>query len=118
MLAFAFERPAHGGKGFGERKNFGGDQQIGVLCPDRMPIDPVRRDGDFRQQIRARQRNALRCGTAQGNSADHPIRLADLARVEEAAEILALIVARGRRRHSHAEAFGARAFDALQGACP
>jgi hypothetical protein len=54
-----FERPAHGGKGVSERKNFGGDQQIGVLGPDRMPIDPFRPDGDFRQQIRrnARQRD-------------------------------------------------------------
>jgi hypothetical protein len=46
----------------------------------------------------ASQRNALRCGTAQGNAADHPIRLANLARVEEAAEFLDLIVARDRRR--------------------
>jgi phosphonate transport system substrate-binding protein len=74
MLAFAFERPAHGGKGLGEWKNFGGDQQIGVLGPDRMPIDPVRRDGDFRQQIREpAQRPALRNRARQrGGSPDPP----------------------------------------------
>jgi hypothetical protein len=106
MLAFAREGLTHGGKGLGKRKDIGRDQQIGILRPDRVPIDAFGCDGYFRQQIRACQRDAMRCRTTQHNTADHPVRLADLARVQEVTEFLGLLIATDGRRQPHTESSG------------
>ena len=85
MLAFMFEGAAHRSKGCGKRKNLRSDQQVGVLRADRMPIDAVGRNRDFRHQIGACQRDALRGEAAQRNLADYPVLVLDLSGVEEAA---------------------------------
>jgi len=105
MLAFPVEGAAYGSKGFDERKNLGSDEQVGVFGTYRMPIDAVRRNGDFRQQIGACQRNALGSKAAQRNSADHPVLLRDLPGVEEMTEFIGLGIARHGRRQSHSKPF-------------
>ena len=52
--------------------------------------------------------------TAQGNPADHPVLLADLLGIKEAAELLGLGVGRNRRRQSHSKSFGTSPLDPFQ----
>jgi len=114
MLAFAVEGVAYGGKGFGERKYLRGDEQVGILRADRMPIDAVGGYRDFWQQIGACQRNALGGEATQGIAADHPVLLRDLSSIEEMTEFLGLGVGRDGRRQSHSKSFCASALDACQ----
>jgi hypothetical protein len=48
MLAFAFEGSTHRRERLGQRKDFGGDEHIGVRGSDRMPVDASCRDGNLR----------------------------------------------------------------------
>jgi hypothetical protein len=48
VLAFAIDGAAYGSEGLGERKNVGCNQQIGILGPDRMPVNAISGNGDFR----------------------------------------------------------------------
>ena len=83
-----------------------------------MPVDALGRDRDLGHQIRARERDALRREAAQRDAADHPILLGDLLGIEEAAELLGLVIAGDGRRQSHAKPFRASALDALPRARP
>ena len=67
MLALALEGPTYRSEGLGKRKDVSGDEQVRVLCPDRMPIDALRRDCDFGHEIGATERQALGRGATQGN---------------------------------------------------
>ena len=118
MLAFPIEGAAHGGKSVGERKNVRSDEQVGVLRADRMPVDAVRRNRDFRHQIGASQRDTPRGEAAQRNVADHTILVRDLLGIEEATELLGLGVGRDGRRQPHPKLFRASALDTAPCARP
>src|SRR6516164_6135996 len=94
MLAFPLDGATHSRKRLGERKDLG-------------------RDGDFWHQIGPRKRHALCSGTAQRNAADDSVRLANLASIEKATELLGLVVTSNTRCQSYAEPFCLSAFDAL-----
>ena len=64
---------AHGSKGLGKREDVARNEEVRIVCPHRMPIDPFSRDRDFGHQVRARKRNALLRETAQRDLADNPI---------------------------------------------
>src|SRR5713101_4894111 len=81
-----------------------------------MPINAFSRDSDFGHQVCACEGNALLCGAAQRNVADHAILFGDLLRIEEAAELLGLRVGGHGRRQSHTKSFGASALYAFP--CP
>ena len=114
MLAFPLEGAAYRSEGLGERKDVGGDEQIGVLGAYRMPVDALRCDGDLRHQIGADQRNTLRGETSQRNPADHSILLADVLSIEEATELLGLLISGDGRGQSHPESFSASALNTFQ----
>src|ERR1700757_4977808 len=48
VFAFAVEGAANRSEGLRERKNVVRDQQIGILCADRMPVHTISGYGDFR----------------------------------------------------------------------
>jgi hypothetical protein len=48
VFPFAVEGAADRSEGLGERKNVGRDQQISILCSDRMPVHTIGCNGDFR----------------------------------------------------------------------
>src|SRR5260370_4303826 len=111
MLALPVERATYGGEGLGQRKDLGGDEQVGILGAYRMPIDAFSRNCYFRHQVCTRKCDALRREAAQRNAADHPVFLADVVGIEEAAELLSLGVSRHCRGQSHPKSFGASAPD-------
>jgi len=78
MLIFAIKGTAHGCKGFGERKDVVADQQVIILCADRMPKHAFGGNRYFRNQIRPSQRNALCGGASQDNPPDYAVLLADV----------------------------------------
>src|SRR6266567_2888467 len=111
MLAFALEGATYRSEGLGERKDVGGDEQIGVLGSYWMPVDTLRCYGDLRHQIGARKCDALRGETPQCNAADHPVLLADPLGIEEATELLGLVVSGDGRCQSQPEPFRASALN-------
>src|SRR5260370_1640164 len=113
MLAFALEGATYRSEGPGERKDVGGDEQIGVLGSYRMPVDALRCYGDRWDQIGARKCDALRGQSPQRNATDHPVLLADLLVIEEDTELLGLVVSGDSRCQSHPEPFGASALNTL-----
>src|SRR6516165_1251939 len=64
MLAFPFECATYRREGLGQRKNVGGDEQIGILSSHRMPVDAFRCYCNLRHQIGARKCDTLYGGTA------------------------------------------------------
>ena len=48
MFAFAIECAADGGEGFGEREDVARDEHIVIFCSDRMPVNALSRNRDFR----------------------------------------------------------------------
>src|SRR3974377_1537696 len=85
-----------------------------------MPINTVGGDGDFRYKICAREGDALRGKTTEGDSADHPVSFADLSTVQKLAELGRLGVGCDRRGQSHAKSLRLRPLNALPrfGPCP
>src|SRR5262249_34759298 len=69
-------------------------------------------------KVRSRQSDTLLGGASKRNPPDHPVLLADIMGVKEAAEFLGLRVSRHCRSQSHAEPFGADSLDAPPGAGP
>src|SRR5260221_5618748 len=90
MLAFPVERATYRSERPGQRKDVGGDEQIGILGAYRMPIDTFSGDRYFRHQVRACKCYARRREATQCNAADHPVLLGDLLGIHEAAELLGL----------------------------
>ena len=72
MLAFPVERATYRSERPGQRKDVGGDEQIGILGAYRMPIDTFSGDRYFRHQVRACKCYALRREATQCYAADHP----------------------------------------------
>src|SRR5258705_2761948 len=118
MLVFSIEGAAHGCERFGERKDFAADEHIVILGSDRMPKHAFRRNRHLGNQICPCQSDALRGGASERNSPDHPVLLAHLIGVKEAAELLGLRLSGHRRRQSYPESFGAGPLDSLPGTCP
>src|SRR5206468_5976152 len=118
MLGFAIEGAAHGCERFGERKDFTADQQVVILGSNRVPKHALRRNRHLGNQIRPCQSDALRGGASQRNPPDHPVLLANIMSVKEAAELIGLCVSRDCSRQTHPESFSAGPFDSLPGACP
>ena len=113
MLAFAFEGATYRSEGLGERKDVRGDEQIGVLGAYWMPVDTLRCYCDLRHQIGACKSDTL-CGeTPQCDAADYPVLFSDTLGIEEATELLGLLVSGHSRCQSHAEPFGASALNTL-----
>jgi hypothetical protein len=96
--ALPVESLAHRGEGIGQREDVTGDEQVGVLGPDGVPVDALRRDGDFGHQIHARQRHAFGREAAERNAADHPVFVGDVLLVEKASELLGLVIGGNGRR--------------------
>src|SRR5258707_525561 len=118
MLAFALEGATYHCEGLSERKDVRGDEQIGVLGSYWMPVDTLRCYGDLRHQIGACKCDALRGETPQCNAPDHPVLLADPLGIEEATELLGLVISGDGRCQSHPEPFRASAFNTLPRAHP
>jgi hypothetical protein len=74
-----------------------------------MPINAFSRDRDFGHQVCGREGDALRREAAQRDVADNPVLLGDLLRIEEATELLGLLVGGHGRRQSHPQPFRASA---------
>src|SRR5271165_4342028 len=74
-----------------------------------MPVNAFSRDCDFGHQVCARKGDALRREAAQRDVADNPVFFGDLLRIEEAAELLGLLVGGHGRRQSHPKPLSASA---------
>ena len=118
MLAFAFEGSTYRRERLGQRKDFGGDEHIGVRGSDRMPVDAFCRDGNLRCQISARKSDAFHGETPQRDPADHPILVLNLVCIEEATELLSLAIIGDGGRQSNPEPFPASSLNTLPGAQP
>src|SRR5258708_34358119 len=111
----AIEGAAHSFEGIGEWKDFAADQQVVILGSDRVPKHAFGRNRHFRNQICPCQSDALRGGASQDNSPDHPVLLADVMGVKEAAELLGLRVSCHRRRQPYPQSFATGPPDPLPG---
>src|SRR5258708_16117493 len=107
MLMLAIEGAAHGCEGIGEWKDFAADQQIVILGSDRMPKHAVRRNRHLGNQVCPRQSDALRGRASERNSPDHPVLLAHVMGVKEAAALFGLSVTSTSRRQPHPQSFDA-----------
>src|SRR5271167_1787707 len=113
MSSFALPGATRCGESVGERKDVWSDQKVLILGSDRMPIHTVGSDGDFRYKICAREGDALRCKTPEGDSADHPVLFADLSTVQELAELGRFCVRRDRCGQSYAKSIRLRPLNAF-----
>src|SRR5579864_7262531 len=113
MGALAIEGAADRSKGLGEREDVGSDEEVRVLGTYRMPKDALGGDRDFGDEVGPRQSDARFGEAAQRDAADDPVVGADLAVVEEAAELLGLVVAGNRRGQPDAKSFRPGLLDAL-----
>jgi hypothetical protein len=98
MVAFVLEHAAYRSERLGQRKDVGGDEQVGVPGSYRMPVDPFCCYGDLRYQIDACQRDTLRGGTTQSYASDYPVLFSDLVGIQEAAELVDLVLSGDGRR--------------------
>src|SRR4029077_15647472 len=118
VLVLAIKGATQCGKGFGEREDLGGQQQVRIVSAHRMPINTIHGDGDLRNQIRARKGETLLRKVSHSDAANHPIFCADFLSVEEQFELLCLGVVRHRRGQSYPEAFGSSALNTPAGTRP
>src|SRR6516225_10947426 len=51
VFPFALEGTAYSREGLGERKDVTSNQQIGIGCPNRMPVNTLGSDSDLRYKI-------------------------------------------------------------------
>ena len=92
MLAFALEGATYRGKGLGERKDVGSDEQIGVLSTYWMPVDTLSCYSDLRYQISASKCDPLCSEAPQRNTADHSVLFVNPLGIEEVPELFCLLV--------------------------
>src|SRR5215469_3538489 len=98
------------GESVGQRKDFRTHQQVSILGSDRMPINTIGGDGDFRYKIGTRQCDPLRRKSAKGDSADDPILFADLTVAQEFSELFGLSFGCDARGQAHPKPLGSRLF--------
>ena len=110
MCPLSLKGTARRGESVGQRKDFRTHQQVGILGSDRMPINTIRGDGDFRNKIGARQRDALRRKSAKGDTADDPILLADLTTIQEFLEFMGFSFGCDACGQAHPKPLGPRLF--------
>src|ERR1700722_14651040 len=118
VRAFTVPGTTRRGETVGERENVPCDQEVFVLGANRMPIDTIGRDSDFRHKISAGKRDAFFRKTPQRYAADDAILFADLPAVQELSELGFLGLGRDGRGESHPKSLRPRPLDTLPRFCP
>ena len=111
MFAFLRESTADSSEGFNQRKNIVCNQEVGILCSDRMPVHSFRGNRDFGDKIGPAQCDTIRRGAAQSDPANDAILFGNLFPIEEVTEFLSLGITRNRCRESDAKSFCTSALD-------
>src|ERR1700674_5226367 len=88
VFAFAVEGAADRSEGLGEREDVARDKQIGILRADRMPVDTIGCNGNFRHQIGAANGDTFAGRATQRNPADYSVFWRNLLLIEEVTERL------------------------------
>src|SRR5215813_11233279 len=88
MFPFAVHSAADGGEGLGQRKDFPGHQQVGILGTDRMPVDTFSCNRDFRDQVGAAESDTVVGSSTQSDPAYDPVFCGDFFRIKELTELL------------------------------
>jgi hypothetical protein len=73
MFAFAVEGAADRGERLGERKNVARDEQVRILSADRMPVNSIGCNRDFRDQVGSANCDTLSGGATQSDAAYYPV---------------------------------------------
>ena len=97
VRSLADERPAHLGERCGERKDIAGHQQVGIVRPNRMPVDSAVGDCELRHQIGTGDRDAILSEAAHYDPRNHRILVTDLPLIKKPAELRLLGLVRHRR---------------------
>jgi len=87
----------------GERKDIAGHQQVGIVSPNRMPVDAAVGDCELRHQIGTGDRDAILSEAAHYDPPNHPILVTDLPLIKKPAELRLLGLVRHRRRDADAK---------------
>jgi hypothetical protein len=118
VFAFVVEGAADRSEGVGEGKNVARDKEIGILCPDRMPVHTIGCNGDFRHEIGSANGDTLAGRATQRNPADYSVFCRNLLLIEELTKRLSLGIGRNRCRKSHSKALRTSALNTFVCARP
>src|SRR5262249_13924516 len=118
VLALALVRNPDRFERRGERQDVARDQEVVVVGADRVPVDAARGDGRLRDEIRAREGDAVLGKATQRDSPDHTILGSNRVPVQEFREPRGLVVRRYGGGEPNPEARPARRLDTGPGALP